>query len=320
MTSRAAILGLGARLPETRVTNAELPASLNTSDEWITERTGIKARHIASPGQVTSDLAADAAREAIEASGLKPEQIDLIIVATATPDDTMPSTAVSVQRKLGMTHNCPAFDIHAACSGFIYALSVAETGIRAGVYRHVLVIGAETFSRVVDWNDRGTCVLFGDGAGAAVLGPATGEDGILGISIHADGRQRDILMTTGGLSRTQSTGTLLMQGKEVFRHAVQKMTDALSETLEQTGIRQEELKWLVPHQANKRILDAIGDKLGVSSDMVLMTLDQHANTSAASIPLALHHAARKGRFIKGDLVAMLAIGAGLTWGSCIIRW
>jgi 3-oxoacyl-[acyl-carrier-protein] synthase-3 len=314
------MLGLGACLPETRVSNHDLPAALETSDEWITERTGIKARHVAALGQLTSDLATKAAQEALETSGISADQIDLIIVATATPDDTMPSTAVSVQRKLGMTHNCPAFDIHAACSGFIYALSVAETGIRAGMYRHVLVIGAETFSRVVDWNDRGTCVLFGDGAGAAVVGPARDKSGILGFSLHADGRQRDILMTNGGLSRTQSTGYLTMQGKEVFRHAVQKMTDALAETLQQTGIKQEDIAFLVPHQANKRILNAIGDKLNVPSEKIIMTLDQHANTSAASIPLALHEAAGKGRFIKGDLVAMLAIGAGLTWGSCLIRW
>jgi 3-oxoacyl-[acyl-carrier-protein] synthase-3 len=321
MSGQCVVRSLGAYLPARRVTNHELPAHLETSDAWIQERTGIVARHLAAEGELTSDLATAAANDALMQAGLQPDDLDMLIVATATPDDTMPSTAVSVQAKLGVSRPIAAFDVHAVCSGFIYALAMADSAIKNGLARRAMIIGAETFSRVLDWNDRGTCVLFGDGAGALILEASEQNDrGIIASRLHADGHQREILMTTGGTSRTGTAGVLTMQGREVFRHAVQKMSDSLREVLSAQGLDFNALDWLVPHQANRRILEAIADKTGIAPERMVMTLDQHANTSAASIPLALHHA-QKNQWLKpGNMVGLVALGAGLTWGSCLIKW
>lgn len=316
---RSRITGTGAYLPSRIVTNHELAQRIDTNHDWIVERTGIHQRHIAAEGEFTSDLAAAAARHAIANAGIAPETIDMIILATETPDDTMPSCAATTQHKLGLSQ-CPSFDIHAACSGFLYALSLADNTIRAGQARTILVIGAETFSRIVDWNDRGTCILFGDGAGAAILQAEEGTHGVYSTRLFADGSHGKILATDGGISRTQKAGFIHMEGKEVFKHAVQKMTDALQQVLQAENLTSSDLDWLVPHQANRRIIEAIGTRLPIAAEKVIMTLDQHANTSAASIPLALHHAVSAGKIKPGQWVALQALGAGLTWGACLIKW
>ena len=324
---RAVIAGTGSALPVRRVTNAELAAQVDTSDEWIVERTGIRARHIAGDGETTATLAADAARRAIAAAGIAPTEIGLIVLATATPDQTFPATATKVQAMLGID-DCVAFDVQAVCSGFLYALSVAESMIRGGAATTALVIGAETFSRILDWEDRGTCVLFGDGAGAVVLvaedGPAATADpaarGVLATKLHADGRHNDLLYVDGGPSTTGTVGKLRMKGREVFRHAVVNLAAVLEEVLATVGLGTTEIDWLVPHQANARILDATARKLGLSPERVVVTVDQHANTSAASVPLALDVAVRDGRIKRGDLLVLEAMGGGFTWGAAVVRY
>ena len=322
------IAGTGSHLPPRRLSNADMAALLaargiETSDEWIVERTGIRARHFVDDGINSSDLAVAAARHALEAAGAAPSEIDLIIVATATPDMVFPSTACIVQHKLGIA-GCPAFDVQAVCSGFVYALAVADNFIKAGQAKTAVVIGAETFSRILDWNDRTTCVLFGDGAGAVVLGAAEGQGtaadrGVLSTHLHSDGRHHDMLYVDGGPSATQTTGYLRMKGKEVFRHAVVNLAEAVNEALGANAITIDQIDWLVPHQANKRILDSTAHKLGLDPARVIVTVDQHANTSAASIPLALAVGVEDGRIKKGDLVILEAMGGGFTWGSALVR-
>jgi 3-oxoacyl-[acyl-carrier-protein] synthase-3 len=324
MAFRAQVLGCGGYLPERVVTNAELATRLDTSDEWIVQRTGIRQRHVAAPGEYTSHLAIKAARRALDASGVDPAEIDLIIVATATPDNTFPATAVKVQAALGVTSGA-AFDIQAVCTGFVYALAIADNFLRTGQSKTALVIGAETFSRILDWTDRGTCVLFGDGAGAMVLRatPSNGsiaERGILSTHLHADGRQHDLLYVDGGPSTTGTAGFLRMEGREVFRHAVQRLAEAVDEALAANALSGRDIDWLVPHQANRRIIDAMAKKLGLPSDKVVLTIDRHANTSAASVPLALAEAAADGRIRPGQLVLLEAMGGGLTWGAALLRW
>lgn len=319
MTPRAIIAGTGGYLPELVLDNDALAAryGLETSDAWIRERTGIRQRHLAAPGEQASDMGAKAALAALEQAGLPAEVVDGIIVATATPDAVFPSTAARLQSKLGITTGF-AFDMAAACTGFVYALSVADAMIRAGQARNVLVVGAEVFSRILDWSDRGTCVLFGDGAGAVLLRAANGEDaqgrGILSCHLHADGRHGDILQVEG------TPGLLRMTGKEVFRHAVSKLASVVDEALAANGLDKGDVAWLVPHQANLRIIEAMGRKLGLPQERVVVAVDRHANTSAASIPLALAEATRDGRITRGDLVLMEAIGGGLTWGAALARF
>jgi 3-oxoacyl-[acyl-carrier-protein] synthase-3 len=323
MMFRSQIVGCGAYLPERIVTNDELAARLDTSDSWIRQRTGIGERHIAAAGELTSDLAFNAAHQALERAGMNGNDLDLIVLATATPDQTFPATAVKVQARLGMKRGA-AFDVQAVCSGFIFALAVADNALRLGQARTALVIGAETFSRILDWQDRGTCVLFGDGAGALVLnavadsGP-TGR-GILSTHLHSDGRQHDILYVDGGPSSTGTTGCLRMQGREVFRQAVQHLSGVVDEALAANGLSPADIDWLVPHQANTRIIDAVGRKLGLGADKTVVTIERHANTSAASIPLALEEAVADGRIRPGHLILMEALGGGLTWGASIVRW
>jgi 3-oxoacyl-[acyl-carrier-protein] synthase-3 len=321
---RARVVGWGGYLPPHVVTNDDLSRRIDTSDAWIVERTGIRQRHIAAQGELTSDLATAAARRALDVAGMTPDQIDLIVLATTTPDETFPATATAVQRKLGMTEGA-AFDIQAVCAGFVFALAAADAFIRTGQRRAALVIGAETFSRLLDWNDRGTCVLFGDGAGAVVLcaepGNGDGADrGVLSTHIHTDGRHHDMLYVNGGVSSTGTTGVVRMEGKEVFRHAVAKLADAVDEALAANGLGRADIDWLVPHQANKRIIDATLKKLGLAEDKLVLTVDRHANTSAASVPLALADAAGDGRIKPGHLVVIEAIGGGLAWGSAAVRW
>jgi 3-oxoacyl-[acyl-carrier-protein] synthase-3 len=306
------------------LTNDELAKTVDTSDEWIVQRTGIKQRHIAAEGENTSDLAAIAGRRALENAGLTPADIDLIIVATTTPDMTFPATAAVVQQKLGMHHGA-AFDIQAVCSGFVYAVATADAYLKNGLAKRVLVIGAETASRIIDWTDRTTCVLFGDGAGAAIIELAKGVDrdadrGILATSLRSDGHYWNKLYTDGGPSSTQSMGHIRMEGREVFKHAVGMITDVVYAVFEQTGYGVADLDWFVPHQANKRIIDGAGQKLGISPEKVVVTVDRHANTSAASVPLALHTAVSDGRIKRGDLVMIEAMGGGFTWGASLIRW
>jgi 3-oxoacyl-[acyl-carrier-protein] synthase III len=317
---RAAILGTGSALPSRCVSNAELEQTVDTTDAWIVERTGIKFRYIAGDGETTATLAADAARNALEASGLNADDIDLIILATATPDQTFPASATKVQAMLGIA-DCVAFDVAAVCSGFLYALSVAECMIRAGSARRALVIGAETFSRILDWEDRSTCVLFGDGAGAVVLGAtADAERGILATRLHADGRHNQLLYVDGGPSTTGTVGKVRMEGPAVFKHAVTNLANVLTETLAAAHLTAADIDWVVPHQANARILDATARKLGLPAEKVIVTVDQHANTSAASVPLALDTAVRDGRIKTGDLVVLEAMGGGFTWGAAVVRW
>ena len=322
---RSVVAGTGRYLPERIVTNAELAERIDTSDEWIRERSGIAQRHIAADGEFTSDLATHAARDALKAAGMVTDDVDLIVVATSTPDETFPASATVVQSKLGCANGSMGFDIQAVCSGFVYALATADNFIKAGQVDTALVIGAETFSRILDWTDRGTCVLFGDGAGAVLLtaeeGQGTSDDrGILSTHLHSDGRLHDLLYVDGGPSSTGEVGFLRMEGKEVFRHAVKKMSEVVIEALEATGLNAEDVDWFVPHQANKRIIDGTARKLGVNSDRVVVTIDIHANTSAASIPLALSVAVDDARIKPGDLVLIEAMGGGLTWGSGILRW
>ena len=314
------IVGTGAALPPRRVTNAELAERVDTTHEWIVERTGIEARHIAADGETTATLATEAARKALAAAGIEASRVGLIVLATATPDQTFPASATRVQTALGID-DCIAFDVQAVCTGFLYALSIADNMVKGGMADHALVIGSETFSRILDWDDRATCVLFGDGAGAVVLEARdTADEGILATRLHADGRHNDLLYVDGGVSTTGTVGKLRMKGKEVFRHAVVNLADVLGEVLEAAGHRVEEIDWVVPHQANKRILDATARKLGLDPERVIVTVDQHANTSAASVPLALDVAVRDGRIKKGDLMVLEAMGGGFTWGAAVIRY
>ena len=321
---RSVVQGCGSYLPARLVTNADLAKQMDTSDEWIQQRTGIRQRHIAADGELTSHLALKASERALEHAGLKASDLDLIVLATATPDETFPATATRVQAELGMTRGA-AFDVQAVCAGFVYALSVADSMIKSGLASTALVIGAETFSRILDWNDRGTCVLFGDGAGAVVLraeeGKGTTADrGVLANALHSDGRQHDILYVDGGPSSTRTTGFLRMEGKDVFKHAVVNMAAVVGEVLLKAGLETKDIDWLVPHQANKRIIDGTGRKLGLTPERVVVTVDQHANTSAASIPLALDAAVKDGRIKKNDLLLLEGIGGGLAWGASLVRW
>jgi 3-oxoacyl-[acyl-carrier-protein] synthase-3 len=314
------IVGTGSALPPNRVTNAELAERVDTTHEWIVERTGIEARHIAGDGETTATLATEAARRALEAAGAEAGDVGLIVLATATPDQTFPASATKVQTALGID-DCIAFDVAAVCTGFLYALSVADNMVKGGMADRALVIGSETFSRILDWEDRATCVLFGDGAGAVLLEAQESEDrGILATRLHADGRHNDLLFVDGGVSTTGTVGKLRMKGKEVFRHAVTNLADVLNEVLEASGHEAGEVDWVVPHQANKRILDATARKLGLDPARVIVTVDQHANTSAASVPLALDTAVRDGRIRKGDLLVLEAMGGGFTWGAAIVRY
>ncbi len=323
MIIRSVIAGTGSYLPERVIFNAEMAKLVDTTDEWIVERTGIRQRHIAAEGETTSDLAIEAAERALAAAGVRGHEVDLIVLATATPDQTFPATATRVQRHLGC-FGVPAFDVQAVCSGFIYALTVADNFVKAGQAKSALVIGAETFSRILDWTDRATCVLFGDGAGAVVLRAEEAEGGrddrgILTTHLHADGRHQEMLYVDGGPSSTQTTGHLRMQGREVFRHAVVNLAAVVDEALAATGFTAQDLDWIVPHQANRRIIDGTARKLGIVPEKVVVTVDRHANTSAASIPLALTEAVTDGRVKAGDLVLLEAMGGGFTWGSALIR-
>ena len=314
------ILGTGSYLPARILTNADLEKMIDTNDQWIVDRTGIRERHIAAEGEFTSDLASHAARAALEVAGLTIDDIDLLLVATTTPDLVFPSTACIVQSKLGMTNGRPAFDLQAVCSGFVYALSVADQFIKTGAARHVLVIGAETLSRITDWTDRGNCILWGDGAGALVLG-ASSEPGIIATHIHADGRHKDLLRTTNGASTGLDTPTLMqMEGNAVFKMAVNTLDRIVDETLEANGLQKSDIDWLVPHQANIRIISATAKKLGMSMDHVVTTVAGHGNTSAASVPLAFDVAVRDGRIQRGQTVLMEAFGGGFTWGSALLKY
>jgi 3-oxoacyl-[acyl-carrier-protein] synthase-3 len=313
------VKGVGSALPKRQVSNDELAKSVDTSDEWIVERTGIRSRYIASDEETTGSLATEAARRALEHAGIDASEIDLIVLATATPDQTFPSTATKVQAALGL-NDCIAFDVHAVCTGFLYALSVADSMLRAGSADKALVIGAETFSRILDWSDRATCVLFGDGAGALVLSAEETESGILSTRLHADGRHNDLLFVDGGPSTTGTVGKLRMKGREVFRHAVVNLADVLNEVLEGADLTSAEVDWVVPHQANARILDATAKKLGLPAEKVVVTVDRHANTSAASVPLAFDTAVKDGRIKRGDVVVLEAMGGGFTWGAAALRY
>jgi 3-oxoacyl-[acyl-carrier-protein] synthase-3 len=318
---RSVFKGSGSALPAKCMTNDELALLVDTSDEWIRERTGIGARHVAGEGETTGTLAIAAARAALADAGIAASEIDLIILATATPDNTFPATATTVQAALGC-NGCIAFDVAAVCSGFLYGLGIADSMMRTGMAKCALVIGAETFSRILDWEDRATCVLFGDGAGAMVLRAEDVPDdgaGLLGSRLHADGAHRELLYTDGGPSTTGTVGKVRMKGREVFRHAVVNLAEVLGEVLEATGHTVAEIDWVVPHQANLRILDATARKLGLPSDKVVVTVDRHANTSAASVPLAFDEARRDGRIKAGDLVMLEAMGGGFTWGASLLR-
>jgi 3-oxoacyl-[acyl-carrier-protein] synthase-3 len=321
---RSQVAGVGAYLPAQTVTNADLAKKLETSDEWIRERTGIRERRIAADGEYTSDLAIAASQEALRAAGLNASAIDMIVLATATPDETFPATATTVQSRLGITRGA-AFDVQAVCSGFVYAMAVADNFIKVGQAKNCLVIGAETFSRILDWNDRTTAVLFGDGAGALVLTAGQGrgdakDRGVLSTHLFADGRHHDLLYVDGGPSKTMTTGFLRMEGREVFRHAVANMSEAIDLALRTNGMSASDVDWFVPHQANQRILDATARKVGVHPSRVISTVAHHANTSAASVPLALAAAVNDGRIKRDNLVLLEAMGGGFTWGSALIRW
>lgn len=318
---RSVFKGSGSALPAQLVSNADLAARIDTTDDWIVERTGIRQRYIADDSETTSTLAIDAARRACDDAGIDPSSVDLIVLATATPDHTFPATATTVQHALGANGGI-AFDVAAVCSGFLYALATADSMLRTGMAKRALVIGAETFSRILDWEDRTTCVLFGDGAGAIVLeGQECAEDGpgILSTRLHADGDHNDLLYVDGGPSTTKTVGHLRMKGREVFRHAVVNLADVLNEVIEETGISSDDIDWVVPHQANARILDATARKLGIDPAKVVVTVDQHANTSAASVPLAFDLARKDGRIKAGDLVMFEAMGGGFTWGASLLR-
>lgn len=318
--AKSAIAGVGGYLPRRILTNDELARTVETSDDWIRERTGIRQRHIAEPDETACFMATQAARGALEHAGMAADQVDAIIVATSTPDQTFPAVALRVQAALGITHGF-GFDLSAACSGFVYALSVADQMIRARGARHILVIGVEVFSRLLDWSDRGTCVLFGDGAGAVLLSACTDPDrGVLSTHLHGDGRLGDILYLNGAVGLRDLPGTVVMHGRDVFRHAVAKLAETVEEALAANGLAADAVDWLVPHQANLRIIDGMGKKLGLAPERVVITVDRHGNTSAASIPLALNEAVRDGRIKRGELVLMEALGAGLTWGSALVRF
>ncbi|GAB4375196.1 MAG: ketoacyl-ACP synthase III [Kiloniellaceae bacterium] len=324
---RSLVTGCGAYLPSQVVTNAELAKRIDTTDEWIRQRTGICQRHIAADGEMTSDLGTAAAREAMAQAGVKPADIDLIVCATSTPDETFPATATRIQTRLGVGQGA-AFDVQAVCSGFVYGMALADNFVRVGQAKTVLVIGAETFSRILDWEDRSTCVLFGDGAGAVVLQATNGVEGangakargVLSTHLYADGSHHDALYVDGGPSSTRTVGHLRMEGKEVYRHAVVRMAEAIDAALEANGLTPGDVDWLVPHQANIRIIESMGRRLNLPSDRVVVTVDRHANTSAASIPLALNQAVGDGRIRQGDLILMEAMGGGFTWGSALVRW
>ena len=328
MNYKSLVKGCGSYLPERVVTNKELTEWVDTSDDWIVSRTGIKQRYIAAKGELTSDLAIQAARRALKNSKIEARELDLLVLATTTPDATFPATATKVQRELGMT-NGAAFDVQAVCSGFVYGLAIADNFIKAGQAKTVLLIGAETFSRILDWKDRSTCVLFGDGAGAIVMQATNRTDiieephkerGVISTHLHSDGTTNDLLYVDGGPSSTQTAGHVRMIGREVFRHAVNNLADIVDETLSYNALTADALDWIVPHQANRRILDSTARKIGIPEDKIVITVENHANTSAASIPLALDQAVRDGRIKKGDLVLMEAMGGGLTWGSALVRW
>ena len=321
---RSVVRGFGAHLPERIVKNRDLEGVVETSDEWIVQRTGIRQRHIAGEGETTASLGEMAARAALERANMTVADIDMIICATSTPDNTFPATAVNIQNRLGMHHGA-AFDLQAVCSGFVFALTTADSYIKSGLARRILVIGAETFSRILDWNDRTTCVLFGDGAGAVVLEAQEGEGtnadrGILTAHLRSDGAHREKLYVDGGPSTTGTVGHLRMEGREVFKHAVGMITDVIEAAYSATGLGSADIDWFVPHQANKRIIDASARKLGIDDAKVVITVDHHGNTSAASIPLALAEAAADGRIKQGDLVLLEAMGGGFTWGSVLLRW
>jgi 3-oxoacyl-[acyl-carrier-protein] synthase-3 len=319
MTIRSVVLGAGSALPKRSVSNEELARTVDTTDAWIVERTGIKNRYIADDGETTASLATDAARAALDHAGIAASDIDLIVLATATPDQTFPSSATKVQAALGI-NDCIAFDVHAVCTGFLYALSVADSMLRGGNATNALVIGSETFSRILDWEDRATCVLFGDGAGALVLRAEETDGGILATRLHADGRHNDLLFVDGGPSTTGTVGKLRMKGREVFRHAVVNLADVLNEVLAAVGLTAADVDWVVPHQANARILDATARKLGLPADKIVVTVDRHANTSAASVPLAFDAAIKDGRIKRGDVVVLEAMGGGFTWGAAALRY
>jgi len=324
VTVRSVVLGCGSYLPQQILTNAELASRIDTSDEWIVQRTGIRQRHIAAEGEFTSHLAINAARAALANAGLDAQAIDLIVLATSTPDNTFPATAVAVQNALGITHGA-AFDLQAVCSGFVFALATADNFLRAGTFKRALVVGAETFSRILDWNDRGTCVLFGDGGGAIVLEaqeqPGKPNDrGVLTTHLRSDGRHKGKLYVDGGPGSTKTVGYLRMEGREVFKHAVGMITDVIVDAFNATGLCADSIDWFIPHQANKRIIDASAHKLHIAPQKVVLTVDLHGNTSAASIPLALDVAIKDGRVKKGDLVLFEAMGGGFTWGSVLLRW
>ncbi len=321
---RSVVTGCGAYLPEKVLSNDDLARMIDTTDAWITERTGIKQRHIVADDELTSDMAIAAARQALDRAGRKPEDVDLIVVATSTPDNTFPATATAVQAGLGIHHGA-AFDLQAVCSGFVFALATADNFLKAGQFQRALVIGAEAFSRILDWEDRSTCVLFGDGAGAVVLEaqPGRGDDmdrGVLGAYLHSDGRYKDMLYVDGGAGSTGTVGHLRMQGREVFRFAVNKIASVIEEALEDHKLGASDIDWFVPHQANQRILASTAHKIGLPEDKIVITLDKHGNTSAASIPLALNVALEDGRLKEGDLVLLEAMGGGFTWGAALVRW
>ena len=321
---RSVVRGTGTALPRRVMKNSDFKGVVETSDEWIVQRTGIRERHIAAPDETTASLGEEAARKALDAAGLTPADIDLIVLATSTPNNTFPATAVEIQQRLGMTHGF-AFDMQAVCTGFVYAVNTADLHIRGGMVRRALVIGSETFSRLLDWNDRTTCVLFGDGAGAIVLEAAEGEGtladrGVLAASLRSDGCHRNKLYVDGGPSTTGTVGHLRMEGREVFKHAVSMISDVIETVFDQAGITADDIDWFVPHQANKRIIDASAKKLGIAPEKVVITVDRHGNTSAASVPLALHTAVADGRIKRGDLVLLEAMGGGFTWGAVLLRW
>ena len=321
---RSVVRGNGAALPRRIMKNADFEGMVETSDEWIVQRTGIRQRHVAADDETTASLGEAAARAALDSAGLTPADIDLIVLATSTPNNTFPATAVEIQNRLGMHHGF-AFDMQAVCSGFVYAVATADLYIRGGLAKRVLVIGSETFSRILDWNDRSTCVLFGDGAGALILEAEVGtgaiaDRGVLAASLRSDGVHKDKLFVDGGPSTTGTVGHLRMEGREVFKHAVGMITDVIEATFSQAGITAEDLDWFVPHQANKRIIDASAKKLGIAEQKVVVTVDLHGNTSAASVPLALSVAVADGRIKKGDLVLLEAMGGGFTWGAVLLRW
>lgn len=320
MAKRSLLVGFGGFLPERVVTNEELATRLETSDDWIRTRTGITRRHIAGPHDTATTMGTEAARRALDYAGLSADDIDVVLVATSTPDQAFPATAVRIQAALGMTHGF-GFDIAAACSGFIFALATADSFIRSGQVRHALVIGSEVYSRIVDWEDRGTCVLFGDGAGAVVLSASdeSGDRGILSTHLHSDGTTGDLLYVDGAVGQPDKSGHLKMSGRDVFRHAVAKLSSSVDEALNAEGLTYADVDWLVPHQANIRIIEGVAKKLALPAERVVVTVDRHANTSAASIPLALDEAVRDGRIQKGELVLMEALGGGLTWGSVLVR-